>query len=191
MVAATRASRTNRSMSAAGIAKGSCALANTFPGLGPIKVASMTDHAAAIELVNRVALQRVAEALRTHPDIAPGDALAVADLLEKLALAPPQTFKEKRARRDDLLRAAANRFYAGSTRWMAAKGLGKGLARYAGSAWRDEKDLADYPSGGTIKDFFWRILKLIDQPIGAKQIARILRARDGHVAPFKCPSAAA
>jgi hypothetical protein len=44
---------------------------------------------------------------------------------------------------------------------------------------------------GTIKEFFWRILKLIDQPIGAKQIARILRPRDGHAAPFKCPSAAA
>jgi hypothetical protein len=163
----------------------------TDQGLRPIKVASMTDHAAAIELVNCVALQRVAEALRAHPDIAPGDALAVADLLEKIALAPPPTFKEKRARRDDLLRAAADRFYAGSTRWMAARGLEKGLARYAGSAWRDEKDVADYPSGGTIKEYFWRILKLIDQPIGAKQIARILRARDGHAAPFKCPPPAA
>jgi hypothetical protein len=120
----------------------------------------------------------------------PGDALAVADLLDKLSLAPPPTFKEKRARRDDLLRAAANRFYAGSTRWMAAKGLEKDLARYACSAWRNEKDLADPPSG-TIKEYLWRILKLIDQPIGAKQIDRILRARDGHAAPFKCPSAAA
>jgi hypothetical protein len=84
-------------------------------------------------------------------------------------------------------KAAANRFYARSTRWMAARGLGKGLARYAGSAWRDEKGLTDHPSAGTIKEYFWRILKLI----GAKQIARILRARDGHAAPFKCPSAAA
>jgi hypothetical protein len=58
---------------------------------------------------------------------------------------------------------------------MAAKGLEKGLARYAGSTWRDEKNLADHPSVGTIKDYFWRILKLIDQPIGTKQIARILQ----------------
>jgi hypothetical protein len=71
---------------------------------------------------------------------------------------------------------------------MAAKELEKGLARYACSAWRDEKDLTDHPSVGTIKEYFWRILKLIDQPIGAKQIARILRAPDGHAAPFKCPS---
>jgi hypothetical protein len=151
----------------------------------------MTDETAASQLRNRVVLRRVADALRAHPDIAPGDALVVADLLETLALAPPPTFKEKRARRDDLLRAAADRFHAGSTRWMAARGLGKGLARYAGSAWRDEKDLADHPSAGTIKEYFWRILKLIDQPIGAKQIARILSARDGHAAPFKCPSAVA
>jgi hypothetical protein len=147
----------------------------TDQDLGPIKVVSVTDDITATQPANRVALRRVADALRAHPDIAPGDALAVADMLEKLALAPPPTFKEKRARRDDLLRAAADRFYAGSTRWMAARGIEKGLARYAGSAWRDEKDLADYPSGGTIKEYFWRILKLIDQPIGAKQIARILQ----------------
>jgi hypothetical protein len=160
----------------------------TDQGLRPIKVVSVTDDIAATQPANRVALRRVADALRAHPDIAPGDALAVADMLEKLALAPPPTFKEKRARRDDLLRAAAGKFHAGSTRWMAAKELEKGLVRYACSAWRDEKDLADHPSVGTIKEYFWRILKLIDQPIGAKQIARILRARDGHAAPFKCPS---
>jgi hypothetical protein len=160
----------------------------TDQDLGPIKVANVTGHAAASQLANCAALRRVADALRAHREFAPGDALAVADLLEKLALAPPPTFKEKRARRDDLLRAAANKFYARSTRWMAARGLEKGLARYAGSAWRDEKDLAEYPSEGTIKEYFWRILKLIDQPIGAKQIARILGPRNGHAAPFKCPS---
>jgi hypothetical protein len=86
-----------------GVAETDPASKLTDQGLGPIKVASMTNHAAASQLANCVALRRVADALRAHPDIAPGDALAVADLLEKLALAPPPTFKKKRARRDDLL----------------------------------------------------------------------------------------
>jgi hypothetical protein len=47
---------------------------------------SVTDHIAASQPANRVALRRVADALRAHPDIAPGDALAVADVLDDVVM---------------------------------------------------------------------------------------------------------
>lgn len=113
--------------------------------------------------------------LRAQIRPSPDDAIAAADALDELARAP-RSHKERLEARDALIRTVSGKFYEGQTTWAAACGIAKGLSSYRSRAWlRVESDLHQNPDPLKIAGFFWEILKLVDEPIGERQIYRILK----------------
>ena len=121
------------------------------------------------------ALQRVAIALRSQVQPAPADAVAAANALDELARAP-RPHRDRLAARDAVIRAISEKFYVGQATWAAACAIAKGLSSYRSRAWlRVESDLHQNPDPSKIAGFFWEILKLVDEPIGDRQVYRILK----------------
>lgn len=74
-----------------------------------------------------------------------------------------------------LIRNGVRMFYRGMKVKPAADDFHSDLLRFAGSAWRNEKHLADCPhQAGTLRATFWQILKHRDKVLSARQIRRIL-----------------
>jgi hypothetical protein len=78
--------------------------------------------------------------------------------------------------RDAVILAISEKFYVGQTTWATACAIAKGLSNYRARAWlRVESDLHQNPDPSKIAGFFWEILKLVDEPIGERQVYRILK----------------
>ncbi len=82
--------------------------------------------------------------------------------------------------RCQVIRAAAARFD------LPAKVIASDLARYAGGPWIRERTSPSCPRAraGTAEAAWWRFLALGGNPVGEKQVRRILLADDGHEPPL-------
>lgn len=81
------------------------------------------------------------------------------------------------ARRDDLLRQAAARFFVGMNHHQAGTALHVRLLRYQTSAWasRDRAAESCPPRlAGRLDGLLWEILRAHDHVLGAAMIAKIL-----------------
>ena len=83
-------------------------------------------------------------------------------------------------RRDDLLRHVAAEYYCGQKPSVAAPKIASDLSRFRSSAaWRTARTAAACPYEGE-RAFFWQILRLVDKPIGADRLRRILGAKPAY-----------
>lgn len=126
-------------------------------------------------MTSAATIQRVAHALRAQIRPALEDALAAADALDQLARAP-RAHKQRLSDRDTVIRAIAKRFFDGQKIGPTAGGIARGLSSYRSRAWqRLECDFRENPNPTKIEGYFWEVLRLIDEPIGDRQINRILK----------------
>jgi hypothetical protein len=85
-----------------------------------------------------------------------------------------------RDERDRYLVEAADRFYVGVSDNSAAADLVVKLARYRETAWRNDgaEALCPHRHRGTIREFFWMILKARDRLPGERLVREVLRASE-------------
>ena len=85
-----------------------------------------------------------------------------------------------RNERDRYLIAAADRFCIGQSDNAAADYLLVRLARYRETAWREDYAHALCPARhrGTIREFFWMVLKSRDRELGERLVREVLRASE-------------
>ncbi|MET3992140.1 hypothetical protein ABID65_003788 [Bradyrhizobium sp. S3.9.2] len=85
-----------------------------------------------------------------------------------------------RDERDRYLIAAADRFYVGVSDNSAAADLVTKLSLYRATAWHNDGPEALCPARhrGTIREFFWMILKSRDRLPGERLVREVLRASE-------------
>ena len=89
------------------------------------------------------------------------------------------------AERDRLLRAAADRFYPGTSQREAARRLHQAISRYSCCAWQRERaDLACPPRhAGKLTALLWQLLKVRDaipsEPTVRRALGSIREPQDG------------
>ena len=78
--------------------------------------------------------------------------------------------------RNAALKHVAKNFFTGRCISVQAADLAQELTRYHATAWQRDRQLAECPARytGTPRAFLFRILKLIDAPLSARTIRRIL-----------------
>lgn len=84
--------------------------------------------------------------------------------------------------RDEIIRAAAKRFYPNMPTSAAADRFHTEWSRFASSAWhREQYSHQECPSRhiDTIRETFWRLLRMRDAVLSARQLRRILAICDG------------
>ena len=117
-------------------------------------------------------LRNLADVLERSTD---PDARRVAVELRQIALAP-LTHRERLTARAALICGIAKRFYAHAPLWTAACAIEKGLSDYVIRCWqRRDEYLQQNPATGTIQGFYWEVLTLVREPLGTRQIYRILK----------------
>jgi hypothetical protein len=105
------------------------------------------------------------------------DARKLAELLQPVE--PGQRRPETRARRgerDALIVEAVLTHYGDMTTSAAAKAMCTDWNRYAASSWPRERDLPECPARliGTVRECFWRLLKIEDRALGWSRIAQLI-----------------
>ena len=85
-----------------------------------------------------------------------------------------------RDERDRYLIAAADRFYIGVSDNSAAADLVTKLSLYRATAWHNDgpEALCPHRHRGTIREFFWMILKARDRLPGERLVREVLRASE-------------
>jgi hypothetical protein len=143
------------------------------------------------------AIARIAAAHRSGTSIHPDDAdflvfgleghLAGVDDPFGLRPKPGQRSVATRSaydRRDDLVRADAQKFYPTASQADAARELHTALKRYAAAGWKRDRKLPDCPaSAKTLGAILWAILRARDDVPAARTIRRLLATSSAYSWP--------
>jgi len=105
------------------------------------------------------------------------DAADAARLADALRIKPGERSWATRAalaKRDDLVREYARRFYAGISRNQQAERIARDLTRYEASAWQNARAAPECPHRDPRRQLLFRILKVRPVPPKARTINEIL-----------------
>ncbi|WP_375764117.1 hypothetical protein ACE10X_07025 [Bradyrhizobium sp. Pha-3] len=113
-------------------------------------------------------LQRIVEAIEAGEELTLEQRRAVAAALRRDV--------PRFAERDALIVGVRSRFFHNRADLDAAHEIAAGLNRYASTAWLRDRSAQTCPAriAGTEKGAFWQILKVVDRPLSAERIRKIV-----------------